>query len=838
MGWSAARGRVSPCGQKLARGSVFAGTACNLARMNALARIRGWFARAIAEDRERELPIAETVQWVSLVYGGMSLVTIVAVVLAFPHDSWRVAVSLLCAGLYASALVLVRNQHAHAAAVVVVASCFVSLTLALAMTQGLSIAAHSGLVVAVCSAGLLLGRRAAFALALLASLAGPVFGGLQLGVPAIEAVSRTYTEGVWLMQAVLYFSAAALVSITVSHAERSLARAHRSESRFRAIADNMQEIVVEFDSQDRFAYANPVFLKRRNLTAIEELAGARLGYSLHPEDAERVVREVRRARDTGGTAVFTSRIVTPDGEVRHVDVSAGGIVGADGERRVVSVSRDVTAQRAVENALRDSEERYRLLTEHAPDMIVELDSQGRIIYVNRAATERGFATWREQGESFLEWNHPDDVEKCRKAFGDAMRFGRVTRLVHRMRHKDGNYRWVSSSGAPYRTSTGETHLVGQTRDITEEVELQEQLRQAQKMEAIGRLAGGVAHDFNNLLTVIGGWAGLLDAGDAPEADVREAAREITAAAERAAGLTRQLLALSRRQLAKSIAVDLNAAVRGLEPMLRRTLPGSIEFDLVLDPALPPVEVDPSQLDQILLNLSLNARDAMPARGRLRIETRSTSGGLSLQLVVSDTGVGMSEETRLRAFEPFFTTKAAGEGSGLGLSTTYGIVRQIGGAIALESAPGCGTRVVIDLPGALARNDAIESVTPAAAETARDAAILLVEDDPAVRRLLTQVLTGSGYRVVSAASGDEALALADAGKLEVDLVLSDYVLPGISGVELCADLQQRFPELRILLMTGHAELPPGAPDLPRGAELLGKPFTREQLHAVLSRQLNA
>jgi len=806
--------------------------------MNALARIRAWLASSIAADLDRGIPIAETVQWVSLVYGSMAVFTVAAVLLAFPDSAWRVAIALACVALNGLALALVRYERPRAGAVVLVSSCWLSLLLALAMTRGLSMAAHSGLVLAICSAGLLLGRAPAFALAFLSALAGPLFGGLELGAPAIESSTRAYAAGVWLMQGLIFFSSAALVSITVAHAERALARAKRSESRFRAIAENMQDIVVEFDAEDRFSYVNPVFLRRRNIASFDELADKRLGYTLHPEDAERVTRELRRVRDSGGTARFTARVVPPDGGVAFIDLTAGGIVDETGEHRVVSVSRDVTKQRAIEDALRDSEERYRMLTEHAPDMIVEHDADGHIIYANRAARERGLP--REAGEAeFGAWNHPDDVEKCRKAFEEAMTLGRVTRLVHRMRDKDGNYRWVSSSGAPYRTSKGEMHLVGQTRDISEEIELQEQLRQAQKMEAIGRLAGGVAHDFNNLLTVIGGYAGLLDASAELDPNVREASREIMAAAERAAGLTRQLLALSRRQLAKSAIVDLNAAARALEPILRRTLPESIEVDLVLDPELPPVEADPSQLDQILLNLSLNARDAMPTRGRLRIETRCGDGGRSLLLIVSDTGVGMSEETRLRAFEPFFTTKAAGEGSGLGLSTTYGIVRQIGGSIALDSAPGCGTRVVIELPAAaLAPSRAAEPATPPVAWPARDAAILLVEDDPAVRRLLRQMLEGSGYRVVSAASGDEALALANAGKLEVDLVLSDYVLPGISGVELCVGLRGLFPELPILLMTGHAELPPGAAELPRGAELLGKPFTREQLEGLLSRQLSA
>jgi len=807
--------------------------------MNAVARTRAWIAGALAGDSERGIPIAETVQWVSLVYGGMSLLAMAAVLLAFPDSSWRLLICLASFALSGTALALVRYGRPRTGAVVLVSSCWLSLLLALALTGGVSIAANTGFVLAICSAGLLLGRRIGLALAGLSAIAGPAVVGMHFGATSSPSGAETYAEGIWLMQAVIFFSAAALVSITVSHAQRALSRARRSESRFRALSENMQDVIIEFDAEDRFAYVNPAFLRRSGLRSVEELTDKRLGFGLDPGESGQVTRELRRVRDEGGSSRFSVHVTSPGLDSRIVEVSASGIVGESGERRVVTVSRDVTAQRAVEDALRDSEERYRMLAEHAPDMIVEHDETGGIVYANPAARANGIPDGATP-ENFGEWNHPDDVEKCRKAFADAMSLGRVIRIVHRLRQKDGNYRWVASSGAPYRTSKGEMRLVGQSRDISEEIALQEQLRQAQKMEAIGRLAGGVAHDFNNLLTVIGGYAGVLEASAALDPSAHDAAREIAAAAERAAGLTRQLLALSKRQLAKSQIVDLNETVRGLEPVLRRTLPESIELELELDPDLPRVEADPSQLDQVLLNLALNARDAMPARGRLRIETRRGESGHSLHLLVSDTGVGMAESTRLRAFEPFFTTKDVGEGSGLGLSTTYGIVQQIGGSIELDSAPGCGTRVSIELPAA---SSAAARVTSGATAPhgwpARDAAILLVEDDPSVRRLLTLMLQGSGYRVFSAGSGDEALALVESGALAVDAVLSDYVLPGISGVELCAALRRRFPTLRVLLMTGHAEIPPaGAVGLPEGAELLGKPFTREQLEQMLARQLAA
>jgi PAS domain S-box-containing protein len=805
--------------------------------MDALSRFRGWRKRAVAADGDRVTPIAETVQWVSLVYGGASIVAALAVLLAFPASPAALPVSLACIALNGLALVLVRRNHADAGALVLIASCFGSILIALAARGGVSVTAQSGLVLAICSAGLVLGQRAAFLLAALSSLAGPVFREWLPGTDVSADGGHASWLGLWMLQSAIFFSAAALVSIVVAHAERALGRARRSEARFRAIADNMQDIIVELDGE-RLTYANPEFQRRLEIHSPEELARVRVADMIHPEDMPFVAREIARVLAGGNPARFSARIQDPRGGISVAEVSAGVIVDARGRRRVVTLSRDVTAQRITEDALRDSEERFRLLAENAPDMITEFDPSGRIVYANRAVTDRGFDTQELRDSPFGEWNHPDDRAACLAAFERTMTFGQSAPLVHRVRNnKDGNYRWVSSSASAFRTSKGEMRLVAQSRDITEELELQEQLRQAQKMEAIGRLAGGVAHDFNNLLTVIGGYADVL-ASSTGDVHAREAAREIGAAADRAAGLTRQLLALSRRQLAKSRIVDLNEQIRGLEPVLRRTLPERIELELTLDPELPRVEADPSQLDQVLLNLALNARDAMPGRGRLRIETRHSRGQHRLQLLVSDTGLGMSEETRQRAFEPFFTTKPVGEGSGLGLSTTYGIVQQAGGSITLDSAPGCGTRVSIELPGAP------DGVIPTVVTASRPpravrpgTGVLLVEDDPAVRRLLTVLLEASGYRVIAAASGDEALRLADAGPLAIDLVLSDYVLPGLSGVEVCAELQRRWPDLRFVVMTGHAEVPTvGGAGLPEGAELLGKPFTREQLEDTLARQL--
>jgi PAS domain S-box-containing protein len=805
--------------------------------MSAVERVIEWIRSPIPGASD-EAWAATTVFRIGVAYTFTALVVVGASLLFFADSLPRLVVGCGVLGLLGLAILLVRRGYTREASIVLVAACWSSLTLALAMNGSIRLAAHSGLVLAICSAGLLLGQRAAFAVALLSALVGPLAVGLgHAPLPDLDSPFAMFAF--FGLQAAIFASAAALVSIAVNHAQGARARARRSEERFRALTDCAQDIILEFDRERRFVYANAKFLEVRGLRSFADLAHERLGLGIHPDDVERVRAEIGRVIDRGGSAHFSARVTRPDGGDATLDITADAIVDSQGAHRAVVVARDITAQRATENALRDSEERHRLLTEYAPDVIVEMKANGGIIWGNRAARLAHGAELSElRAGDFAAWTHPDDIEICKRAFEQAMLTGKAVRLVHRLRRQDGNYMWVSSSGAPYCTSQGEMRLVGQSRDLSDEMALQEQLRQAQKMEAIGRLAGGMAHDFNNVLTVIRGYAGLLETSEDVGSESLKAAREIAAAADRAAGLTRQLLALSRRQIAKTTVVDANEVVRALEPVLRRTLPERIEVEFLLDSGLPSVQAVQSQLDQILLNLALNARDAMPSGGKLRIETRAGADGASAHIVVTDTGTGMSEATRMRAFEPFFTTKPPGEGTGLGLSTTYGIVQQCGGVITLDSSLGNGTRVAIELPAAPA--NAIEreerplsaSISPAPC----DASILLVEDDPSVRRLLTLLLHASGYRMYSASNAEEALRIADECGVMIDLLLTDYMMPGLSGVELGDLLRGRWPALRILLMTGHAEVPRSASgQLPAGAELLWKPFTREQLEQVLARE---
>jgi PAS domain S-box-containing protein len=400
--------------------------------------------------------------------------------------------------------------------------------------------------------------------------------------------------------------------------------------------------------------------------------------------------------------------------------------------------------------------------------------------------------------------------------------------------------------APVRDEAGRVAGVsGVAIDVSKRLRAEEQLLQAQKMEAVGRLASGIAHDFNNLLVVILAGCDFLLQGQEPGSELRTEVEHIRAAGQRAANLVSQLLTFGRRGRANPVVCQLNAAVTRIEKLIRRTIGEDIEVQVDLAPDLWPVELDPTQLDQVLMNLAVNARDAMPGGGWLRIETRNleTRGepgaagdpppGRWACLAVSDGGSGMSPEVRARVFEPFFTTKEGGKGTGLGLSMVFGIVQQAGGHIAVESEPGRGTTFRLWFPAAADGSRAEEAPPSRAGEVARGETVLLVEDDAQVRRSVARMLEGIGFRVVQASDGPEALARAEEGK--VDLVLTDVVMPGMLGTELAERLRARWPELPVAFQSGYTDAETHR--LPPGARLLRKPFTEEALRELVAGMLS-
>jgi PAS domain S-box-containing protein len=499
----------------------------------------------------------------------------------------------------------------------------------------------------------------------------------------------------------------------------------------------------------------------------------------------------------------------------------------------------------------ERDELFRLITENAADMIAVVDVEGRRLY-NSPSYERilGY-NLQDLGTNSLAQIHPDDSEKVRKASLEAIRTGVGQSVEYRMRHKDGNWRTLESRASTILDQRGEVErLVIVNRDITERKHLEEQFRQAQKMEAVGRLSGGVAHDFNNLLGVIIGYGEIVQERTATTDPLRGSVDEILKASHRAASLTRQLLAFSRQQVLDPKILDLNAVVKDMEKMLRRLIGEDIELKTELHPALARVKADAGQIEQVVLNLAVNARDAMPHGGKLvlamsnfhmdkdfvRCYPYPVPVGDYVLFAVSDTGIGMDAATKARIFEPFFTTKEKGKGTGLGLSTVYGVVKQSGGYIEVVSEPNAGATFNIYLPkveGAIVEQPQSElSASLRGTET-----ILLVEDEPSLRILARHQLESCGYSVLEASSGAEALEVARKQPGTIHLLLTDVVMPGINGRILAEELLRHRPQLNVVYMSGYTGQAVGADGvLDAGSCFLPKPFTREALARKLREAL--
>ncbi len=552
-------------------------------------------------------------------------------------------------------------------------------------------------------------------------------------------------------------------------------------------------------------------------------------------------------------------VAESQGEVRNYELRLrrrdGGVVWTRNYARAVrddagatacyeGVVVDITDSRLSEEALRESEERYRVVAETAADGIITIDEHSRILFVNGAAQRIfGYAGDELVGQPLTLLMPPELHDRHRAGLRRYAETGVRGMPWEGMRlpgrHKSGRELALEVSLGEH-LKAGRRTITGIVRDVTERRRLEEQLRQSQKMEAVGRLAGGVAHDFNNLLTVIMGHGELVLGRAGLDEASRRDLEEIGKAAARAGMLTRRLLAFSRRQVVRPRVLELNDVVADMEKLLRRLIGEDVELLTELDPAAGRILADPGQLEQVLMNLAVNARDAMPQGGRLVVRTAAAqlepacAGALGLRpgryarLAVSDSGTGMDEQVRARLFEPFFTTKEPGKGTGLGLSTVYGIVSQFGGAIQVESAPGRGSEFIIYLPQeerpAEGPEGRLHEGLPGGRET-----VLLVEDEDTVRAVARDTLRRCGYAVLEARDGAEALALAASHPSAIQLVIADVVMPGMSGPDLVARLSRERPGIRVLYVSGHPEpelLPAGALD--PSTPLLQKPFTPEAL----------
>jgi len=504
-----------------------------------------------------------------------------------------------------------------------------------------------------------------------------------------------------------------------------------------------------------------------------------------------------------------------------------GRVGADLLLR--SVRYACERARAVE-ALERREEHYRSLTENSLDLVSILNSNGTIRYVS-PSHERilGYPAEELIGGNAFSFLHPEDVERLRAV---ARQPATSEPIEYRFRHKDGSYRTLESYGRDLSHLAGVGGLVVNSRDVTERKRLEEQLRHSQRIEAMGRLAGGVAHDFNNLLMVIAGHSQMLLDSMLPGDPARDDLEQVVKATQRATDLTRQLLAFSRRQAVKPSLLNLNSMVQHTERMLKRVLGENIQLVTDLASGLESVYADPGQLEQVILNVALNARDAMPHGGTLTLVTANTTLGSSdsrhVLLSISDTGSGIASGVLPHVFEPFFTTKE--HGTGLGLSTSYGIIKQAGGEIEVDSNPGSGTTFRIYLPAFDKTAEPAEPV-PQSAPLAGSETILLVEDEEGVRRVLETMLKRSGYRVLSSGSTTEAMSMAREHSGSIHLLITDMVMPGMSGLNMADQLTAQHPEMRVLFVSGYGE--PASPSAE--APFLQKPFSTVEL-AVKVREI--
>jgi two-component system, cell cycle sensor histidine kinase and response regulator CckA len=627
--------------------------------------------------------------------------------------------------------------------------------------------------------------------------------------------------------------------VTARHEMEAAQR--ESEQRFREIAENIQEVFWITDpEQRRMIYVSPAYeqIWGRSLASLYE-DPVSFVEAIVPEDRERVVAGFSRYAE--GLCDDVYRIVRPDGSQRWIHARGFPVRGDDGAIvRMVGSAKDVTELKEAENRLRLQTETLRTVLDNIPVAVTFFSSSGDLLFANR------------EWERLLGWTSAEakELDVPAVCFPDRADQAAVREFMtasagvwkdFRMRVRDG--RVLDAAWANVRLSDGT--IVGVGQDMSERRRLEGEYRQAQKMEAIGRLAGGVAHDFNNLLGVITGYSEMamrhLEEGE----PVRGRMEQVLKAAERAAGLTRQLLAFSRRQVLEPKVVDLNALVSDLGKMLHRLIGEDVEMTFRPGAGPEPVRVDPGQMEQVVMNLVVNARDAMPRGGTLTLATANVDldaalagtpapvpSGSYTTLTVTDSGHGIDAAHLPQIFEPFFTTKPVGEGTGLGLSTVYGIVKQSGGHITVGSEPGRGTTFRVYLPRVV-EGPVNAAARPALEPSRGNETILLVEDQETLREVLQEMLQDLGYIVLVAPSGAAALHIAEAHPAPIHLLLTDVVMPKVSGPELATLLRVTRPDSAVIFMSGYTdEVLARQGTAVSGAVLIAKPFTS----AALARQI--
>ena len=630
-----------------------------------------------------------------------------------------------------------------------------------------------------------------------------------------------------------------------------------SEAKFRTLFDTANDAIFMSD-ESGFRSCNPQALKIFGGKADEIIGHSPAEFSPATQPNGRSSSDLAREKIEGAFAgqpqFFEWRHRRLDQTLFDAEVSLNRIE-LGGKAYVQGIVRDITNRKRAELELQRREEYFRLLIEHSSDSITVIDAKAIVTYQS-ASGERvlGYPARVLLGRCLLDLAHPADLPQAQAALQQALgQLNVPVTLAVRLRHQDGAWRHIEAVGTSIRTEAGGIQVILNSRDVSNHLHLEEQLRQAQKMEAVGRLAGGVAHDFNNILSALLMQSEMLQDSESLPAEVREGFNEIIADVNRAAALTRQLLLFSRRQVMQLQVLDLNELITNLGRMLQRLIREDVQLQLHLHSTPLRTRADAGMLEQVLVNLAVNARDAMPDGGRLRLETASVTLGREaaqlhpdaapgryVSMSVSDTGGGIPPEVLPKIFEPFFTTKAAGQGTGLGLATVFGIVKQHQGWIVVDNHPGAGVTFQIFLPGTTATSTdapptAVKPKLRGGVET-----IFLVEDEEGVRKPTRKLLERWGYQVVEAANGVEALQCWPQYRESVALLFTDLVMPGgLSGQELARRLQADKPGLKVILASGYsAELAGKDFQLNRGETFVQKPFATERLLEAIRQSLGS
>ncbi len=635
--------------------------------------------------------------------------------------------------------------------------------------------------------------------------------------------------------------------------KQALLELKHSEERFRSLLENALDIITIIGENGSIRYASPAVERVLGYTP-EELAEAKLADMVHPEDFQPAWTALTGLGEGGAAGTLECRVRTKEGLWRVLEAIGRRLMSDPNISGFVVNARDVTERKFAESRLGEVNDRLQTIIQTSPLGICVFDLKGEVQGWNKAAEQiLGWPEAEVLGREFPLLNDPEFphiVERLRLA-----RLGVNPGMLETRCHtRDGSVIdvniWPELLKDEHGAFTGMICLIA---DVTERRRLEDQFRQAQKMEAIGRLAGGVAHDFNNLLTVITGYSqtvmNRLPAASQSVTDLQEVLR----ASDRAASLTRQLLALSRRQVVELTVLDMNALVADMERMLQRIIGEDVTLITELGANIGPVLGDRSQLELVLLNLAINARDAMPEGGRLTIQTNETIlshadvpprrsaplSGRCIMLSVTDTGTGMDAQTSAQIFEPFFTTKEAGKGTGLGLSTSYGIVRQHGGDIWVYTEIGEGTTFKVYLPVAgTAGPKVLHLPSEERPQAACSATILLVEDDPSVANVMRDTLELHGFKVLASNEAQDALEMARAYPDQIHLLLSDLVLHSKHGVELARQIRQTRPDIRVLFVSGYTSSALTDRSVLDGSvAFLEKPFAPEVLAAKVREVLN-